>query len=120
MNQLSGISKKIRLKCLEICYRHKASHLGGAFSITDILTVLYFDFLKVNPELPNWELRDRLFYSKGHACTALYAVLEERGFYSGLVEKFAQTGSFFTSHVNHKIPGVYIYIGRLVHCIPVA
>jgi len=120
MNNLKEISKQIRIKCLEICHKHKASHLGGAFSVADILTVLYFDFLKVDAKKPKWEERDRLFYSKGHACTALYSALEIKGFYEGLKENFTINDSVFTSHVNNKVPGIELSTGSLGHALAVS
>lgn len=114
------ISKDIRIKCLQLCHKYRASHLGGSFSIADILSVLYFSFLKTKPTDPLWTERDRVFYSKGHACTALYSVLELKGFYSGLVEKFTENDSEFTSHVNSKVPGVELSTGSLGHALSVA
>jgi len=61
-----------------------------------------------------------LFYSKGHACTSLYATLEAVGFSEGLSEKFTKDGSYWTSHVNHKVPGVELSTGSLGHALPVA
>ncbi len=114
------ISKKIRIKCLELCYKYKASHLGGAFSVTDILSVLYFRFLNVDPANPKWEDRDRLFYSKGHACTSLYAALELKGFYTNLIDRFTINDSYFTSHVNSLVPGVEFSTGSLGHALSVS
>lgn len=114
------ISKKIRIRCLELCHRHKASHLGGAFSVADIISVLYFRYLKVNPQDCTDENRDRLFYSKGHACTALYSALELKGFFSGLMENYTANGSAITSHVSHKVPGIELSTGSLGHALPVS
>lgn len=107
---------------LELCYRKKASHIGGAFSVADILAVLYSEVLRFYPECPAASDRDRLFYSKGHACTALYAVLEEVGFFKelDLMEDFTADGSYFTSHVNHRLPGVELSTGSLGHALGVA
>ena len=114
------ISKDIRIKCLQLCHKYKASHLGGSFSIADILSVLYFNFLKTKTSDPQWVDRDRVFYSKGHACTALYSVLELKGFFTGLLDKFTENDSEFTSHVNSKVPGVELSTGSLGHALSVA
>lgn len=110
----------IRQKCLELSFKKKSSHLGGSLSIADVLAVLYGDVMKVNPKDPSWEERDRLFYSKGHACMALYSCLEAMGFYTHLVEKFTTDGEVFTSHINHKVPGVELSTGSLGHALSVA
>lgn len=110
----------IRQKCLELSFKKKSSHLGGSLSVADVLAVLYGDVMKVKPQDPAWEDRDRLFYSKGHACMALYSCLEAMGFYSDLVEKFTKDGEHFTSHVNHKVPGIELSTGSLGHALAVA
>ena len=110
-----------RKLCLHLVHNANASHIGGAFSIIDVLSVLYARILKYETKNPEWENRDRLFYSKGHACTALYAVLKEVGFYSNEdLSSFSQNGSYFTSHVNHKIPGIELSTGSLGHALSVA
>ena len=110
----------IRQKCLELSFKKKSSHLGGSLSVADILAVLYGDVMKVKAADPHWEGRDRLFYSKGHACMALYSCLEALGFYTDLVEKFTKDGEMFTSHVSHKVPGVELSTGSLGHALAVA
>lgn len=119
MNSID-LAKRVRLKILELCHSKNASHVGGALSVTDILAVLYSGAASFEPKMPSAETRDRIFYSKGHACTALYAVLQEVGFFSGLEEAFTTDGSHFTSHVSHKIPGIELSTGSLGHALPVA
>lgn len=112
---------EVREVCVRLCNRHRASHIGGAFSVADILAVLYGDpILRFRNGEPKWQNRDRLFYSKGHACTSLYATLEAVGFSTGLIDNFTQNGSYWTSHVNHRVPGVELSTGSLGHALPVA
>lgn len=115
-------SKELRLRVLRLCFQKRASHIGGAFSVADVLAALYSEVLEIAPERPGDLNRDRLFYSKGHACTALYAALEIRGFFPPdvLLAQFASDGSYFTSHVNHRIPGVELSTGSLGHALGVA
>jgi len=122
LTDFSVFSRQIRLRALELCHRKRTSHIGGAFSVADILAVLYGTVLDIGPDAPEAPARDRLFYSKGHACTALYAALEMRGFFAGtdLLEAFTQDGSDFTSHVNHRLPGVEFSTGSLGHALGVA
>ena len=119
---LDEFAKRTRLLALELCFRKHASHIGGAFSVADILAVLYGEVMALdtaNAQAPN---RDRLFYSKGHACTALYAALELRGFFAPgtVLREFTKDGSYFTSHVNHHVPGVELSTGSLGHALGVA
>lgn len=122
MTNFSTFSKTIRLRVLELCHKKRTSHIGGAFSIADVLAVLYGDILSIKPDAPNEPSRDRLFYSKGHACTALYAALEHRGFFKSknLLSEFTENGSYFTSHINHRLPGVELSTGSLGHALGVA
>ncbi len=115
-------AKRIRLRALELCYRKHASHIGGAFSVADILAILYGEVLNIDSKNVQQPTRDRLFYSKGHACTSLYAALELRGFFleDSLLEGFTANGSYFTSHVNHHLPGVELSTGSLGHALGVA
>lgn len=108
-------------KIIQLAHDNKASHVGGALSVVDVLSVLYGEVLQYDSGNPQWGGRDRLFYSKGHACTALYAVLCSSGFYSESdLETFTKNGSYFTSHVNHKVPGVELSTGSLGHALNVA
>jgi transketolase len=122
MTDFHTFSKQIRLRVLELCNQKRTSHIGGAFSVADVLAVLYGDVLDVHPEKIDDPSRDRLFYSKGHACTALYAALELRGFFQGkdLLKEFTENGSYFTSHINHRLPGVELSTGSLGHALGVA
>lgn len=113
-------AKAIRKKSLELVTQTKSSHIGGALSVADILAVAYTDILNVKPSEPKWNERDRLLFSKGHACTALYSSLWLRGFYSEeMLNTFTKNGSFFTSHVNHNVPGVELSTGSLGHALSV-
>jgi len=117
----TALARRIRLLCLQMCHAKRASHLGGAFSVADVLAVLYGGLLTADPAQPKAPHRDRLFYSKGHACTALYAVLAEAGFYPRAeLDTFTDDGSFFTSHVNHNVPGIELSTGSLGHALSVA
>lgn len=108
-------------KIVRLAHANKASHIGGALSVVDILAVLYTTILRYDTVNPSSATRDRLFYSKGHACTALYAILNEVGFYDDTaLESFTKNGSFFTSHVNHKVPGIELSTGSLGHALNVA
>jgi transketolase len=115
------LSRQSGKKIIQLAHANKASHVGGALSVVDMLSVLYSNVLKYKTKNPDWEDRDRFFYSKGHACTALYAILQEVGFYDEqALNSFTQNGSYFTSHVNHKVPGIELSTGSLGHALSVA
>lgn len=112
---------ELRKEILEMIYRGKAGHIGGDFSVVDILTVLYYDVMNVSPQNPEDPNRDRFVLSKGHNADALYAVLADRGFFpKERLETFMQTGSELIGHPNNKVPGVEINSGSLGHGLAVS
>ena len=81
LNELEGTAREIRKLIIEMIGRLGIGHIGGCLSIVEVLTVLYFDLMEINPEDPKWERRDRFILSKGHAGPALYAALSVRGYF---------------------------------------
>ena len=78
---LVDVCAGLRLSVLDMIHRAGSSHIGTAFSMIEILAVLYWQTLRVRPGEPDWPGRDRFVLSKGHGCAGLYAVLAERGFF---------------------------------------
>ena len=78
---LKAIANQLRIDMIEALAAAGSGHPGGSLSCADILTVLYFDKMRVDPDNPADPDRDRLVLSKGHAAPALYAALAERGFF---------------------------------------
>jgi transketolase len=119
---LAELARRIRIHVLRMTNRGGSSHVGAAFSMTDIVAVLYGAVMNVDPKRPNDPARDRFILSKGHAGVAVYAALAERGFLQ--VDKLlghCQDGSDFSGHVSHKgIAGVELSTGSLGHGLPVA
>ena len=114
-----ALSRNIRKLTLEMVYKAKASHIGGALSMADLLAVLYSDILNINPCNPNWEQRDRFLLSKGHACTSLYATLALSDFFPfELLTEYGTDGTLLLSHTSSKIPGVELSTGSLGHALP--
>lgn len=112
-------SAEIRKRTLEMVYKAKASHIGGAFSMVDILAVLYSNILNIDPHKPNWEQRDRFLLSKGHACTSLYVTLALSEFFSvELLNEYGTNGTLLLSHTSNKIQGVELSTGSLGHALP--
>ncbi len=119
---LAERANALRRRDLLMLNRARLGHTGGDFSVADILTTLYLAVLRVDPLRPDWQERDRLTLSKGHASGMLYNVLAEVGFFP--VEElatFAQPGSRLNGHPsNVKLPGVETSTGPLGHGLPVA
>ena len=116
------LAKRIRRKTLEMIHGAKSSHIGSAFSIADLLAVLYAKTLKIDPARPDWPERDRFILSKGHACAPLYVVLAEREFFPrGWLDDFYQNDSRLPGHATHNgVPGVEVSTGSLGHGLPIA
>lgn len=107
---------KIRRHGIEMTHLSGGSHVAAIMSVADIMAVLYTDVLKVNPQNPKWENRDRMILSKGHAGASIYAALAENNFFS--VEELKthyQNGSRLSGHVSHHLPGVDFSTGSLGH-----
>lgn len=89
--------------------------------MADILAVLYGAVLRVDPQKPDWNDRDRLVISKGHAAAVVYAVLAERGFLPmAELESYSVDGGRLAGHVTSAVPGVELSTGSLGHGLPVA
>jgi len=100
-------------------HRARASHVGGALSLADVIAVLYGDILHIDPTRPDWPERDRLLLSKGHCCTALYAALALRGFFPREeLQTYGANGSRLMAHISHTVPGVEFSTGSLGHGLP--
>ena len=113
------LARRIRIQSLQMVHRAKASHIGSALSICDIVATLYAKILKLAPNQPTARDRDRFILSKGHACVAVYAALAETGFYprENLLS-YGQDHSVLMNHISHKVPGVEFSTGSLGHGLP--
>lgn len=120
--EVSSIARHIRLQTLKMIYRAKSSHVGSAFSMVDLLVVLYRKILRVDPRRPDWAERDRFILSKGHACASFYAVLAERGFFpAAWLTDFYADGARLAGHATHEgVPGVEVSTGSLGHGLAIA
>jgi transketolase len=118
---LSGRAYDYREQVLRMVYERKSGHLGGAFSIAEVLTALYFHHLRLDPANPHWPDRDRLVFSKGHACAMLYTVLAHRGFFPvAELGTFRSLNSRLQGHPEPaKTPGVEVAAGPLGHGVAI-
>jgi transketolase len=94
-----------------------SGHLGPAFSVIEILVALYYGFLRVRPAEPHWPERDRFILGKGHACSAVYPILADLGFFGrDRLATFTRLGSILGDHPDmRKIPGFDFSSGSLGH-----
>ena len=114
-DELRHVANEVRKGVVIGTHAAKSGHPGGSLSAADILTYLYFEEMRVNPDDPRWDKRDRFVLSKGHAAPALYAVLALRGFFP--FEELAtlrHIGSRLQGHPNMlDTPGVDMTTGSL-------
>jgi transketolase len=120
IQELTSLSLQVRRNILKMITDTKSSHIGSAYSMVDLITVLYSLVLTQDSKNPNSPKRDRFILSKGHACAALYSLLAELGYFKrDLLKSFAQDGSILMSHINFDVPGVEFSTGSLGHALPV-
>ena len=117
INTLEQKAKWVRRKSFQMQISAGKGHLGGAFSITDILIAIYYSgIFNLSSKKRKYPERDRIIFSKGHACLALYCVLADKGYFpKAELDKHGQNGSILGGHPDHKIPGVEVSSGSLGH-----
>lgn len=113
--ELELIAAKIRKHALEAIKSANSGHIGGSFSIAEILSVLYFDQMHIDPKSPKDEDRDRFVLSKGHCTPAAYSALAMKGFFP--IEDlagFRKIDSYLSGHMEmNGVPGVDMSTGSL-------
>lgn len=120
--ELRDLALRIRLGTLDTIASAGLGHVGGDFSVADILAVLYGGVLRLDPANPAWPHRDRFVMSKGHAAASMYTALALRGFLpESELRTFAANDSRLGGHPNRrKTPGIETNTGPLGHGLPVA
>ena len=115
IKQLKILAAKARKGAILGTYHAKSGHPGGSLSAADIFTYLYYKEMKVDPENPQWEDRDRFVLSKGHCCPALYGALALKGFFSAdEIKGLRHIGAMLQGHPDMKnTPGVDMSSGSL-------
>lgn len=115
-------SKSLRRTIVAMMDKGGRGHLGSAFSLVEILRVLYDDFLHYDPKAPRSSKRDRCILSKGHGCLALYAILADKGFIpENELWNFCKHDGMLGGHPEAgKIPGVEASTGSLGHGLSIA
>ncbi len=119
-SELEQKSRQIRVDILNAVHKAGKGHIGGAFSIVEVLVSLYYGkVLKFDSKEPKWQSRDRFILSKGHAGVALYAVLADLGFFPKDELDFLNQGRLLGEHPDPRIPGVEVISGSLGHGLPI-
>ncbi len=111
--ELGQIAKVVRRDVLTMVLEAGSGHLGGSLSAVDILVALYWEAMRLRPDRPSWEDRDRFVLSKAHAAPALYAVLARRGYYDVKeLLTFRKLKSKLQGFPDmHKTPGIDASVG---------
>lgn len=113
--ELQKIACRIRMGVIEGTFHAKSGHPGGSLSIAEDLAYLYWKEMKIDPQNPAWEDRDRFVLSKGHCAPALYAALAARGYFpEEELKSLRHIGAMLQGHPDMKhIPGVDMSTGSL-------
>lgn len=121
IDQDIAVIRGIRRSVVHMAHYSKSSHVGSALSMVEILYVLYFKILRVDPRAPLAPDRDRFLLSKAHGSSALYAILAQRGFFSAaLLDKYAVDNGALPGHLDKAVvPGVEMSGGSLGHGLPI-
>jgi len=114
LDERSRALRRVIVRTLE---RGGRGHVGSAFSLVEMLRVLYDDVLRFDPQQPRWAERDRCVLSKGHGCLALYALLADKGFFpEEELWKFCKPDGILGGHPEFgKVPGVEASTSSLGH-----
>jgi len=113
--ELEELARKCRVEIVKMVYRAQAGHPGGSLSEIDLISALYANYMRIRPDEPYWDDRDRFILSKGHASPGMYAILAEMGFISkDDLNSYRVLGGVCQGHVDMKwCPGVDFSAGSL-------
>lgn len=119
--KLKNIARELRIEALRMIHRRGQGHPGGALSAAEIIASLYFHHMRIRPENPGWENRDRFILSKGHASAILYPALARLGYFPAEeLETWGHIGGRIQGHPDRlKTPGVDMSTGCLGHGISI-
>jgi transketolase len=112
--QLQRLANKLRRRVIDTLWQAQAGHPGGSLSAAEIMATLFFEVMRIDPDAPQWEDRDRFILSKGHAAPIYYVTLMERGFFADEVLcTYDCLDSCLQGHPDVKAPGVDVPSGSL-------
>ena len=120
LKRLANEALLIRRNVWRAFHAAGSGHIGGSSSAADLLAALYFHYLNLRPEEPDWQERDRFVLSKGHANGALAAVLAQAGFFpDSHLDEFYGYQTLMGMHPDIKLAGVEMSTGGLGHGLSV-
>lgn len=122
INDFRKKAKQLRLDIIDTMVWAGGAHVGGALSLVEILILLYFKYLKIDPSMPDWPERDRVILSKGHAGVGFAPLLSLRGYFDKEeLKSFNHFKSPFGMHLDgNKVKGVDASTGSLGHGLSIA
>jgi transketolase len=122
MERLADRARFIRTETVRLTRIAGAGHYSAVFSCAELLAVLYYTQLRLDPSRPRWPQRDRFVLSKGHAAIGLYPVLADLNFFpASELDSYTRLGSPFGDHPDmKKVPGVDFSSGSLGHGLSIA
>lgn len=121
MENLTAVSFELRRDVLDMIYKAKTGHIGGDFSVMDILVTLFYKQMNLTPENTHCAERDKFILSKGHSVESLYSILAKRGFFpKSDLETYSQFKSKYIGHPNNKVNGIEMNSGSLGHGLSVS
>jgi transketolase len=122
VERLEDKALEMRKRLLRLA-NHTNLHIGGDLSMTELMTVIFEYLMRVDPERPTWDERDRFVLSKGHGAGALYISMANRGFFDveEIYATYGDLGSRFGMHpCRNHLPGVETSTGSLGHGLSIA
>ncbi len=117
LTRLNQQAKQARRDIVDITGWAGGAHIGGGLSVVEMLIILYYHYLNIDPQRPDWEDRDRMILSKGHAGVAYAPILARKGYFDfELLKNFNKFKSPFGMHLDGlKVKGVDASTGSLGH-----
>lgn len=114
--------RQLRKDIVDVTFWAGGAHIGGALSMAEILVILYYKFLTIDPARPEWQQRDRVVLSKGHAGVGYAPLLARKGYFDfETLKDFNKFKSPFGMHLDSlKVKGVDVSTGSLGHGLPLA
>ena len=115
VDHLTGVARELRISDIEMITEAGSGHPGGTLSAADMIAALYFHKLRLRPEEPLWEGRDRFILSKGHCIPIVYAAMARRGFFpQEELKTLRKVGSPLQGHPDRtRLPGIEASTGSL-------
>jgi len=122
IKNLTETARRIRHDIIDTTVWAGGAHIGGGLSIVEIMTILYFKYLNIDPSRPQWPDRDRVVLSKGHGGAGYAPVLANRGYFDrSELKDFNHFMSNFGMHLDSlKVKGVDVSTGSLGHGLSMA